>query len=182
MESKVDRSFQRDIESLNSRYITYIKDSIGTGTIATNPILKCCPSAIQIIKDTDKIQPLAACNVLQFKIVVNIEPTQESSIPEVQEIIRQTIIFYREVTKTNPHFTQNITGLSMSTANNFAINTYTEINELVQSKRCVIQMRFFDGYWENIQDLVDDSTVNFLLVTATQAANETFRTMRGAKS
>lgn len=175
MKTRVDRSYHRDIENLNSRYITLLKNSIDTQNIADNHVLHCCPSAIHSIRNIDKTEPLVACNVLQFIVIVVPEPIQTPPNKLLQQIIRETLLFYREYTKTNPDFTQSTTGLKKDTALSFAEYTYTEIDEIVLSKRCVIRMRFFDGYWRNIQDVADDSPANLLLITATQAANETYR-------
>ncbi len=173
MKEETDRSYQRDIACLNQQYISILRDSLNADVLSDN-LFKCRLSAIETIRGIDQVAPIAACNVLQYKIACNSNTSNETTTKQFQKIIRDTLLFYREITKTVPKHTESITGLRLSDASSFANLSYSEIEQLSKSNECQIQMRFFDSYWERVCDIASDSPVSLQLISAAQAATEAF--------
>lgn len=168
-----DRCYQRDIENLNSSYIGLLKKELGCDNNLL-PVLRCMPSAIKTIRGLNSVQPLVACNVLQYQVVVTDEPINSNlgSSLEFQNIVGQTFLLYRELAKLKHPTYQFITGHQLDTSQRFTQSTYSELNDLAKSNHCLLQMRFFETYWENIKNFVADGKDTLMLASATQAANE----------
>lgn len=173
MKLRIDRSHHRDIRCLNIQYIKLLKGHLDSDVISGD-MFKCRHSAIQTIRELDQTQPIAACNVLQYKIAMVDSDSRDPDLQGFHLLLRDTLLFYREISKTTPKHAANITGLRADIALEFASLSYSQIDERATSNKCQLQMRFFESYWERVRDIASDSPASLQLITAAQAANETY--------